>query len=484
MSFSTAEQGNRLSKDEYSELEPGLRVDLVNAQYDMRDRGFPVLVTILGDDGPGCEEVLDLLNEWMDARYMETHVFLEPSSEEIERPRFWRFWRALPPYGRTALFAGGWALHALADVVTGKIKPKEYLRRVERIRAFERELRDDGAVHLKIWLHLPKAEARKRIKKARKEPEKKGWRLEADDYAVYKHYDELIPVAEDYIERTGGWAVVESTDREYRNVAVARLVLDAIRGRLETKPTPRAVALPPFSGDPPLDSIDLGRSLDPDDYKERLGEAQRTLRKLALKASRKGVSTVLAFEGSDAAGKGGSIRRITQALPARLYRVIPIAAPTDEEQAHHYLWRFWRRLPRAGNILIFDRTWYGRVLVERVEGFASDPEWKRAYAEINDFESQIVGHGSAFAKFWLQIDPDEQLRRFQAREQTNYKKYKITDEDYRNREKGEAYTAAINEMVARTSTDDAPWNLVPANDKRWARVQVIDAVIAALKARL
>jgi polyphosphate:AMP phosphotransferase len=483
MPFDAVEQGNRLSKEEYAELAPRLRVDLVNAQYDLRERRFPVLVTIMGDDGPGCEEVVDLLNEWMDARYLQTHVFEAPSTEEAERPRFWRFWRALPPHGRTGVFMGGWALHALADLVTGKIKRKEYLRRVDRIRAFERELRDDGAAHLKIWLHLPKDEAKKRIKRAEKDPEK-GWRLEADDFLIYKHFDELIPVAEDFVERTGDWAVVESTDKEYRNVAVAKLVLDTIRQRLEAKPAPRAVALPPFAGDPPLESIDLSSSLEREEYKERLGEAQRALRRLALKACDKGVSTVLAFEGSDAAGKGGSIRRITQALPARLYRVIPIAAPTDEEKAHHYLWRFWRQLPRAGRIVVFDRTWYGRVLVERVEGFAAEPEWKRAYSEINDFEAQLVDHGTAFCKFWLQIDPDEQMRRFQAREQTDYKKYKITDEDYRNRDKGDAYTTAVNEMVARTSTEEAPWNLVPANDKRWARVQVIEAVIAALDARL
>jgi polyphosphate kinase 2 (PPK2 family) len=211
--------------------------------------------------------------------------------------------------------------------------------------------------------------------------------------------------------------------------------------------------------------------------------AQNRLRKLAFKAEKRDIPTVLAFEGWDAAGKGGAIRRMTRALPAHLYQVVPIAAPSEEEHAHHYLWRFWRHLPRPGRIVFFDRSWYGRVLVERVEGFASVPEWQRAYAEINDFEAQLCSRG-AFGKFWLQIDPDEQQQRFEARERTDYKKYKITSEDYRNRAKREQYDVAIDEMVARTDTDAAPWCLVAANDKRHARVAVLEAVIKILEERL
>jgi polyphosphate kinase 2 (PPK2 family) len=196
------------------------------------------------------------------------------------------------------------------------------------------------------------------------------------------------------------------------------------------------------------------------------------------------VSSVLVFEGWDAAGKGGVIRRITQAMAVRDYRIVPIAAPTEEERVRHYLWRFWRQLPPAGQMLIYDRSWYGRVLVERVEGFAAEPVWRRAFEEINDFEAQLAEHGLVVQKFWLHIDPDEQLRRFKAREQTAYKKYKITEEDYRNRAKWDVYVSAVNEMVARTSTTHAPWHLVAANDKPSARIQVLKAVCSALKARL
>jgi polyphosphate kinase 2 (PPK2 family) len=280
--------------------------------------------------------------------------------------------------------------------------------------------------------------------------------------------------------------VVESSDREYRNATVATAIRDALEARnarTAPVPVPAAVALAPLAGEPARSRLDLTQRLERGEYKERLAEAQQRLRKLAFKAEKRGVSTVLTFEGSDAAGKGGAIRRITQALPARLYRVVPIAAPTGDECQHHYLWRFWQRLPNAGRMVIFDRSWYGRVLVERVEGFAKDAEWQRAYAEINDFEAQLARHG-AFAKFWLQIDDAEQLRRFEAREQTAYKKYKITDDDYRNRAKREQYDLAIDEMIARTDTESSPWRLVSANDKRWARVVVLESIVETLSRRL
>ena len=171
-------------------------------------------------------------------------------------------------------------------------------------------------------------------------------------------------------------------------------------------------------------------------------------------------------------------------MDARLYRVVPIAAPTDEERAHQYLWRFWRHIPRAGRVTIFDRSWYGRVLVERVEGFARPDEWQRAYLEINDFEDQLVAHGTMVTKFWLHISKEEQLRRFKERQKTAFKQYKITDEDWRNRERWDAYEAAINEMAVRTGRRDAPWVLVAGNDKRFARLQILETVCDRLEQTL
>ena len=233
-----------------------------------------------------------------------------------------------------------------------------------------------------------------------------------------------------------------------------------------------------------LESVDLSKRLERDDYREKLRREQRRLSRLSVKAREAGLSSVLAFEGWDAGGKGGIIRRLTQAMAARDYAVHPTAAPTEEERAHHYLWRFWRELPGAGRMAIFDRSWYGRVLVERVEGFASAAQWRRAYSEIADFEDQLLESGVVLLKFWLHIDPDEQLRRFQAREETPYKKHKITRDDFRNRERWGDYLAAVDEMVERTHTRQAPWILVPANDKRWARIEVLRAVCRALEGAL
>jgi polyphosphate kinase 2 (PPK2 family) len=189
-------------------------------------------------------------------------------------------------------------------------------------------------------------------------------------------------------------------------------------------------------------------------------------------------------EGPDAAGKGGVIRRITQSMDARLYRLMSVAAPTDEERARPYLWRFWRALPRVGRSTIYDRSWYGRVLVERVEGFAAAEEWRRAYGEINAFEEQLAGAGTIIRKFWIALSADEQLKRFKDRQVTPYKQYKITEEDWRNRAKWGAYEAAACDMIERTSTEHAPWVLVEGNDKLWARVKVMKTVVEALEKEL
>ena len=193
---------------------------------------------------------------------------------------------------------------------------------------------------------------------------------------------------------------------------------------------------------------------------------------------------ICVFEGNDAAGKGGAIRRITRSLDARFYRVIPVGAPAEEERAQPYLWRFWRHLPRQGRFTIFDRSWYGRVLVERVEELCSEHDWMRAYTEINEFEEQLINHGTILTKFWLAITPEEQLQRFQAREETGYKRFKITDEDWRNRARWPDYERAVCDMVDRTSTEYAAWSLVEANDKRHARIKVLRTLCENLEKNL
>jgi polyphosphate kinase 2 (PPK2 family) len=330
------------------------------------------------------------------------------------------------------------------------------------------------------------------LKRAQKDPAL-GWRVDQRDWAALDTMPEARPVVERLLRRLSAagapWTVVEATDARYRDVTIARTLLSALTARLAQQPA-AGVALSPELFAPGADQLtvlshcDLSARLEKADYRKRLNRLQARLHALSLEARERGISTVLAFEGWDAAGKGGVIRRITQSLEAGDYRVIPTAAPTEEERRYHYLWRFWRDLPPAGTFAIFDRTWYGRVLVERIEGFASDAEWQRAYDEINDFEEQLAERGYLVQKFWLHISPDEQLARFQAREDTPYKQHKITEEDYRNRERWSEYEQAVDQMVLRTSSDGAPWFVIAANDKLSARIEVLEKVTTGLKQAL
>jgi polyphosphate:AMP phosphotransferase len=474
-----------VSKPDYEERVPQLRVDLLNAQFDLREAPFPVIAIVAGDDQAGCNEIVNLLHEWMDARFLPTHVLRPPSDEESERPPLWRTWRRLPRRGEIGLFAGGWVLSAIGARLRGEIDDAEVERRLEHVERFERALVDDGALLLKFYLHLPRKELRRRLEKAKKRP-KAHWRVSTRDWALDEHWKEAMPLVERVLRRTSiaesPWHLVESTDRRYRNLSVVSVMLAALQARLAAAAAPPAVPVAPHlpdldPGATVLGAVDLSASLPEEEYEKAMEKFQPRLGRLSLRARKAGLSSVLVFEGWDAAGKGGAIRRLTHAMDASDYRVVPIAAPSEEEKAHHYLWRFWKHLPPPGTMLIFDRSWYGRVLVERVEGFARADEWKRAYAEIAE-------HGIPVLKFWLHLDPEEQARRFAAREVRDYKKYKITGEDYRNREKWDEYVAAVDEAVARTSTEFAPWHLVAANDKRWARREVLRITCRALERAL
>jgi polyphosphate:AMP phosphotransferase len=476
-----AEVGSKLSKQEFAELEPELRVDLLNAQFDLRQADFPVLVLLAGDDRLGVNDTLARLHEWMDARYLVTRAFDVDADHDDADPFFMPYWRELPPAGRIGVFRPGWMMHAVAQHVLGYDDEATLNTHLKHARALERALVDDGTLLLKFFLHLPAKQFRKRLEK------EKDLRLGGRDWRMYEHYDDAIPMLERALRETGDpvpWQVIESSDARHRDVTVAQAILAALRERLAAPPRQSAPAASAVAVPDVISTVDLSSELSRDAYEGKLEKLQERLLEASRKLQKRSARTVLVFEGSDAAGKGGCIRRLTWALDPTDYRLLPIAAPSDEERARHYLWRFWRRLPAAGHISIFDRSWYGRVLVERVEGFASEAEWRRAYAEINDFEEQLVQHGAVVAKFWLHIDADEQLRRFEARAETAYKKYKLTDEDFRNREKWPLYEEAANEMFARTSTELAPWYLVPANDKRFARIEVLERTCEAMERAL
>ena len=499
--FRTAELQRKLPKEDYHQQVPRLREDLLIMQMDLRNAPFPVIVVFAGVDGAGKSETVNRLHEWMDSRWLITRAFGEPSDEERDRPEYWRFWRELPPRGRMALFLSSWYSTPILDHVYGHSSLAEFDERLERIKTFEKTLADDGALILKFWMHLSKDAQKDRLRKLEKNP-LLHWRISKRDWQHWELYDQFIAAAERTLMKTSTglapWKIVEGYDERYRSVAVATIIRDAIRFRLEEAKAASvagngdgAVRLPRPAVDsnilPPvtiLSRLDMSKTLSKEDYEAGLKRYQGKLNQLQRTARERKVSTLLVFEGWDAAGKGGSIRRITAALDARDYQVIQVAAPTDEEAAHNYLWRFWRHLPRAGRVTIYDRSWYGRVLVERIEGFARTREWQRAYAEINDFEAQLVERGIVLVKFWLHITSEEQLQRFKEREQITYKAWKLTEEDWRNRERWADYELAVNDMVERTSTRQAPWTLIEANDKRHARIEVLRTLCERLETAL
>lgn len=494
--FEAAEVGHTLDDDAYQAKQQQLRPKLIAAQSRLRKSDFPVIVVVAGDDHPGCDDVIQMLNRWLDPRFVRTNVYGPPSEEEAERPASWRYWRDLPPRGTIGIFAQAWPATVLADRIQGGDEA-DFLRAIEHVERFEQAMADDGAVVIKFWLHLPKDVLHQRLKAAEAHPDRQ-WRVDPGDWLVHESLEENLHTVEAYLRRTSTgsapWHVIESTDERYRDVAVAELLLEAISRRFPRKKAAklRDKAAAAASGEEPttfekldphtvLDTIDLTQSLSKPQYHQQLDELHERLARASRAAYQARRSAVLLFEGWDAAGKGGTIRRLVEPMKPQLYRIVPVSAPTEDELAHHYLWRFWRRMPRAGHLTIFDRSWYGRVLVERVEGLATEDQWRRAYHEINDFEEQLVEHGYYVGKFWLHISQEEQLKRFKARKHTPHKRFKLTDDDYRNRAKWAEYEAAVAEMVARTSSSSIPWHLVPANDKRFARCEVLRIVCEGLE---
>lgn len=490
--FEIAELGRNISKSEYEKELPDLRARLLQAQFALKQTRHSVIIIVSGVDGAGKGEVVHRLNEWLDPRGTDTHAFEPLSEEEKEFPAYWSFWRALPARGRLGVLFGSWYTDPIMKRVYGKIRPAELDRELERITFFERTLALDGAVFVKLWFHLSKDAQYKRLKDLEKSP-RDHWRVMPTDWKHHQLYDKFSAASERAIRQTdfnlAPWHIIEAANARYRDVATARILLETLE-RITSRPAGsalRRVAVPPKhrnSSANVLAKVDLDQSIPEKRYRNKLAKYQAKLNRLIWAAHDKRIPGVIVFEGWDAAGKGSCIRRVTEAMDPRFYRLIPIAAPTHEEHAQHYLWRFWRHLPKAGRFTIFDRSWYGRVLVERIEGFARKDEWLRAYREINDFEEQLSEHGIVLGKFWLHISKEEQLLRFRQREQVAYKKHKITDEDWRNRRKWDDYELAVNDMVARTSTSYSPWSLIPANHKRFARIEVLMTLCERLEMAL
>ncbi|HUQ29661.1 MAG TPA: polyphosphate:AMP phosphotransferase [Usitatibacter sp.] len=490
--FESAEIGHKLDKARFKREEPKVRKRLLDLQTELlRQSKFQVIILVNGVNGAGKGETVNLFNEWMDPRHIRTQAFGALSDMERDRPEMWRFWQALPPKGEIGILYGSWYTDPILQRVWGRDKRARFERRLDRIRHFERMLVSEGALLLKLWFHLSKKGQKKRLKELAAS-KKTSWRVTPADWKDFDMYDDFVDVSEDALRATStgesAWNVIDGSDHEYRSLTAAGLLEDALSARLKgTRPVLSPAAPPPA---PPIDgrtllaSFDYERKLDRDAYSKKLVKLQARLAGLTRSKKMRERSIVMVFEGMDAAGKGSTIRRLTPAMDARFYRLIPIAAPSEEERAQPYLWRFWRQIPGHGRAVIFDRSWYGRVLVERVEKFASENDWMRAYGEINEFEEQLAESGAIVAKFWLSITPEEQLRRFKARKETPHKQFKITAEDWRNRKKWPQYERAVNDMIDRTSTEPGPWNIIASDDKLYSRIETLERLCERIEASL
>ena len=485
--FESAEVGHSVDKKEYESRLVALRARILEAQHALAVSGLRLVIIVGGVEGSGKTEIARKLLGWMDARGLRVESFSDRSDEEDERPEYWRYWRTLPSAGHGSILVSSWYTKPIVRRAFKEIGAGGFDRALDRAMAFETMLVRENTVLVKLWLHLSKKEQKRRFTDLESDPDT-AWRVTKQDWAFAKKYDRFREICERALAKTStadaSWTVVEATDARWRDLAVGDAVADAIERALKAPPKPDSK---PDRPKPPkvsvLTRLDLEKRFD-GDYDKKLDKQQTRVALLSRHLRKKGRSLICAFEGVDAAGKGGAIRRLLSALDVRNARVMAVAAPTDEERAHPYLWRFWRQLPRLGKATIYDRTWYGRVLVERVEGFAAAGDWGRAYSEISAFEEELAESGVIVCKFWLQISQQEQLKRFKARTKTPYKQYKITEDDWRNRGKWDAYQAAAVEMIEKTSTPDAPWTLVEAEDKRLARIKVVKTVADRLEEEL
>ena len=483
----------KMSKEEYKEKMETLELELGHLQRECKEQKIPVMIAFEGYGASGKGLQIGRLIQGLDPRGFEVHAVKKETEEERMHPFMWRFWTKTPERGRIAIYDTSWYRRVQIDRFDGKVSEEELPADYESIRSFEKQLTDDGMVIVKLFLAIDQKEQKKRFKKLMESKETK-WRVSEGDLKRNKEFARYEQMNEEMLRKTdtdyAPWTIIEATDKRYATAKIFTTVIHAMQMALEkVKMTEEAQEERRSGGEREfqeslLAKADLSKKLSKKQYKEQLKELQGKMERLHGELYRRRIPVVLGFEGWDAGGKGGAIKRLTEHMDPRGYVVNPTASPNDIEKAHHYLWRFWRAMPKAGHIAIFDRTWYGRVMVERIEGFCTTKEWQRAYKEINDMEQDLVNAGAIVLKFWMQIDKDEQAARFKARQENPEKQWKITDEDWRNREKWDQYEEAVNEMLIRTSTPKAPWVVVEGNDKYYARIKVLETVVEAIEARL
>ena len=481
-----------MDKKEYKKRMEVLEPKLARLQRELKSCNIPVMIVFEGFGGAGKGTQINHLIEPMDPRGFTVYSTQAETQEEQYHPFLWRFWNKTPEKGRIAIFDRSWYGKLLVERYEKKTHKKDIPGVLEDIENFEKQLTDDGTLLIKFFLAISEKEQGKRFDKLLSK-EETSWRVSKADKDRNKHYEEYARMADEMLTRTdteyAPWTIIEAHDERYAAVKILTTVVEAFEERYEKEQITQPRQIDGKFGqndlkESVLKKVDLSKRLDRETYEKKLDELQKKLTLLHSEIYAKRIPVVLAFEGWDAGGKGGAIKRLTRALDPRGYTVNPTSSPNDIERAHHYLWRFWTKMPKDGHIAIFDRTWYGRVMVERIEGFCTTQEWQRAFKEMNQMEQQLVNHGAIVIKFWMHIDKEEQERRFKERQENPDKQWKITDEDWRNREKWELYEQAVDEMMVRTSTVNAPWVIVEGNDKLYARIKVLETVVDALEKRL
>ncbi len=462
-----------------------LREQLISRQQQIRDAKIPILVLVEGWAAAGKGSLIKELISEMDPRFYNVFSPVIPSEAEARYPFLYPYATAIPENGKVVFLDSGWMESCVQKILGHEITRPEYKRRVRQVNEFERQLRDGGYLLIKLFLDIDRREQRERLIALREHPDTE-WRVTEDDLWQQREYKRFRGAYDEFMEDTQGAAPWHTLDGSKRKAAVTdalRVLLNSMdealrNGKYNGEPFEEEF---PLISMPRLADVDLSPAMDDEDYKKQLKKLQSRLSELHNVIYRKKIPVVICYEGWDAAGKGGNIRRVAYPLDPRGFDVKPIASPEPHELARQYLWRFWTRLPRTGHITIFDRTWYGRVMVERLEGFCTEKDWKRAYNEINEFERQLTDWGAVVLKFWIHIDQDTQLARFTDRQNTPEKQWKITEEDWRNREKWPQYEVAVDEMLEKTSTENAPWYIIESNDKKYARIKVLKILVRALE---
>lgn len=460
---------------------------LAGYQMKIKEAKLPVMVIFEGWGAAGKGSVIGKVIRNVDPRFFCVKTMAAPTPEEKRYPFLYRYMLEIPEAGKMVFFDSYWMQEVVTQRRDGDLDKDAYRQRIHSINTTERSLTDNGYLVMKFFFHISKKEQKKRMD-ALLEDKNTRWRVSEEDLHENKHYEEYLDIYDQYLSDTNRsaapWYIIDAKSKKWAELQVLQFLNQGIDTALKN----HALAVPilqnpfPLQPIPKLSEISLAdKTVTEEEYDKELDRLQDELTELHNELYRKKIPVIVCYEGWDAAGKGGNIKRIASALDPRGYQVLPIASPEPHEKARHFLWRFWTRLPKDGHIAIFDRTWYGRVMVERLEGFCSENDWQRAYNEINEFERELTDWGAVVIKFWVQIDKQTQLERFTERQNTPEKQWKITDEDWRNREKWDLYEAAVNEMLQKTSTAFAPWHILESNDKKYARIKALKIVTEEIR---